>query len=176
LFAFRGCRELDNIIFEGNAPTIHESTFTYYYHTTAYYPAGNATWTEDKLLDYGGDITWVPYCVGEHSYGAWEITKEVTADSEGREQAVCAGCGDVKVRRIVPVALTATVEPVKVNKGAKPEDVKIGLSASQTIGGGAVADLEMEYVITDKDGKEISLEEALKQPGEYTITPKVKTP
>ena len=112
----------------------------------------------------------------EHCYGDWEITKEVTADSEGREQAVCAGCGDVKVRRIVPVALTATVEPVKVTKGAKPEDVKIGLSASQTIGGGAVADLEMEYVITDKDGKEVTLEEALKQPGEYTITPKVKTP
>ena len=28
---------------------------------TAYYPAGNITWTEDVMKDYGGKITWVPY-------------------------------------------------------------------------------------------------------------------
>lgn len=28
---------------------------------TAYYPAGNPTWTEDKLQNYGGNITWMPF-------------------------------------------------------------------------------------------------------------------
>lgn len=28
---------------------------------TAYYPAGNATWTDEAMKALGGDITWVPY-------------------------------------------------------------------------------------------------------------------
>ena len=28
---------------------------------TAYYPAGNPTWTENVMQNYGGDITWVAY-------------------------------------------------------------------------------------------------------------------
>ena len=112
----------------------------------------------------------------EHTYGDWEITKEVTATAEGQEQQTCAACGDVRVRGIVPVQLTASVEPAKVTAGAKTGDVKIGLSAGLAIDGTAVADMELEYVITDESGKVFTLKEALAKPGKYTITPKVKTP
>ena len=112
----------------------------------------------------------------EHTYGDWEITKEVTATAEGQEQQTCAACGDVRVRGIVPVQLTASVDPAKVPAGTDPEDVKISLSAGSAIDGTAVADMELEYVITDESGREVTLEEALAKPGKYTITPKVKIP
>ena len=111
----------------------------------------------------------------EHIYGDWEITKAVTATSEGEEQRSCV-CGEIQTRRLIPVTLSASAEPVKVTAGAKPEDVKIGLSASLSIGGALVTDMELDYIITDESGKIFTLEEALAKPGKYTITPKVKTP
>ena len=112
----------------------------------------------------------------EHICGDWEITKEATATAEGQEQQTCAACGHVRPRKLIPVALTASMEPAKVTAGAKPGDVKIDLSARMSIGGDGVADLELDYTITDEAGKEYSLEEALNTPGKYTITPKIKTP
>lgn len=58
--AFEGCTELKVIEFDGNAPFINSNAFENII-ATAYYPAENGTWTVDKLQDYGGDITWVPY-------------------------------------------------------------------------------------------------------------------
>ena len=110
-----------------------------------------------------------------HVYGSWYTVKEATSTQEGQEQRQC-GCGDAQTRKLIPVALTASVEPQRVSVGAKPEDVKIGLSARMSIGGAPVTDLELDYSITDETGKEHSLEEALSVPGKYTITPKVKIP
>lgn len=61
--AFSGCSSLTSIIFEGDAPSFGSDCFYRYIETitTAYYPAGNETWTEDVMQDYGGTITWVPY-------------------------------------------------------------------------------------------------------------------
>ena len=56
--AFEGCAALESVYFKGNAPTFGETAF-YETVTTAYYPAGNATWTSDVMQDYGGTITWV---------------------------------------------------------------------------------------------------------------------
>lgn len=49
-----------SIYFEGDAPEIGYSAF-YMSSVTAYYPAGNDTWTEEVMQDYGGNIMWVPY-------------------------------------------------------------------------------------------------------------------
>ena len=57
---FRGCTQLKEIKFLGNAPGFKYDTFSGV-TATAYYPANDATWTEDKLNNYGGTITWVPY-------------------------------------------------------------------------------------------------------------------
>ena len=56
--AFAECIDLENVYFTGDAPWIDNSAFTNVY-ATAYYPAGNATWTSDKRLNYGGQIKWV---------------------------------------------------------------------------------------------------------------------
>lgn len=54
--AFYNCTSLTSITFEGDAPTFGIA-FTYV-TATAYYPAGNSTWTDSVMQDYGGDITW----------------------------------------------------------------------------------------------------------------------
>ncbi len=58
--AFGGCTGLTSVTFEGSAPDINSTAF-YNVTATAYYPAGNSTWTEDVMQDYGGNITWVAY-------------------------------------------------------------------------------------------------------------------
>lgn len=58
--AFGDCSNLATVIFEGAVPKLDDELF-YDTTTIAYYPADNSTWTADKLQDYDGDITWVPY-------------------------------------------------------------------------------------------------------------------
>ena len=58
--AFEDCKKLTTILFQGDAPKIDSDVF-WFVTATAYYPENNATWTEDVMLDYGGDITWKPY-------------------------------------------------------------------------------------------------------------------
>ena len=48
---------LAEITFTGNAPAIGEGAF-HKIVVTAVYPAGNATWTEAVMQNYGGTLTW----------------------------------------------------------------------------------------------------------------------
>ncbi len=56
---FYGCTALKTITFEGDYGRIFDSAFSGV-TADAYYPAGNATWTQDKLQNYGGQLTWNP--------------------------------------------------------------------------------------------------------------------
>ena len=58
--AFAYCSSLKQVVFNGDAPRDCEMAFSNV-AATVYYPADNPTWTEDKLQDYDGDLTWVPY-------------------------------------------------------------------------------------------------------------------
>ena len=61
--AFQDCSSLTEIRFTGDAPAI--GTWAFYGATaTAYYPAGNETWTEELMQDYGGSLTWTAYDPG----------------------------------------------------------------------------------------------------------------
>ena len=55
---FYDCTALTEVVFLGDAPDINFELFCDL-TVTAYYPADNATWTEDKLQNYGGNVTWV---------------------------------------------------------------------------------------------------------------------
>ena len=63
-WAFGDCAALTEIIFLGDAPIIGKGCFDYV-TATAYYPAGNETWTSDVMQNYGGTITWVASETGE---------------------------------------------------------------------------------------------------------------
>lgn len=58
MFAFSDS-EIEKVYFKGDLPVINGDGIFNNITATAYYPADNATWTEDKLKDYGGQITWV---------------------------------------------------------------------------------------------------------------------
>ena len=57
--AFFGCSVLKTVIFTGDAPVISSTRTFEGVSTFAYYPADNATWTEDVRQNYGGTIKWV---------------------------------------------------------------------------------------------------------------------
>lgn len=54
---FASGNRLQTLRFLGNAPSIDEYAFDGM-QITAYYPAGNPTWTAEVLRDYGGFVTW----------------------------------------------------------------------------------------------------------------------
>jgi len=58
--AFKECNSLKELTFPGNAPEIDELAFEDF-SATVYYPGDDPSWTADRLKDYGGSITWVPY-------------------------------------------------------------------------------------------------------------------
>jgi hypothetical protein len=57
--AFGNCTSLTEIVFEGSAPSFTGMYVFKDVTATAYYPAADATWTEDVRQNYGGTITWV---------------------------------------------------------------------------------------------------------------------
>lgn len=57
--AFAGCSLIKKIVFRGDAPAFSDDCFSSV-TATAYFPAGNATWTSDVMQNYGGSLTWVP--------------------------------------------------------------------------------------------------------------------
>ena len=63
--AFEFCHNMNSIIFQGDAPEIGAYAMDQM-TTTCYYPAGNSTWTEDVLVNYGtySYLTWVSYETG----------------------------------------------------------------------------------------------------------------
>lgn len=59
-YAFSRCLSLKQIHFNGDVPTIASYAFAQI-EATGYYPAGNSTWTGDKMQNYGGTLTWKSY-------------------------------------------------------------------------------------------------------------------
>ena len=86
--AFSYCVSLTAITFQGNAPTFGTVYVFKDVTATAYYPANNATWTEDVMQDYGGSITWVPYTYecSNHSF-----SNGFRTDCDAYEPAVLKG-------------------------------------------------------------------------------------
>ena len=113
--AFASCSNLTAIHFNGSVPSFGTDVFSGV-TATAYYPAGNETWTEEVKLGYGGNLTWEAYCDhqwqdatcvapktcslcgatdGEatgHNYEA--VVTEPTCTEQGYTTHTCAGCGD----------------------------------------------------------------------------------
>ena len=59
-YIFDGTEKLEEVYFCGDAPAIDDVIFGAT-SPTAYYPAGNDTWTEEFRASCGDGVTWVPY-------------------------------------------------------------------------------------------------------------------
>ena len=89
---FRDCVSMTEVYFTGDAPAIAGNTFTGV-TATAYYPSGNATWTADKLQNYGGNLTWVPI-VPAHDHSYTPAVTAPTCTEQGYTTYTCTICGD----------------------------------------------------------------------------------
>lgn len=105
--AFYECTALTTIKFEGNAPAFPFNTMNadqswafYNVTATAYYPAGNPTWTEAVMQDYGGTITWKPYGL---------IDGKVTANNFVRNASTTAQTFYIGAKRLGTGKLTYSV-------------------------------------------------------------------
>ena len=109
--AFYGCTGLTEITFEGNAPAFASSNVFSNVKATAYYPAGNETWTEAVRQNYGGKITWKLYCPDEHTEVV-DKAVEATCTTDGlTEGKHCSVCNEViVVQEVVPALGHSTVE------------------------------------------------------------------
>ena len=92
LDGFGGCTGLKKITFLGEAPNIGYYAFDGV-TATCYYPGGLASWTEDKLSDYSGDLTWV----STHTHSYTSVVTAPTCTEKGYTTHTCSECGDVKV-------------------------------------------------------------------------------
>ena len=86
------------VYFTGDAPKFHAAAFDGVRFggsedLIVMYPAGNDTWTEEVRQDYGGNVTWIPYC--EHDYET--VITEVDCTTPGATSHICSKCGDTQV-------------------------------------------------------------------------------
>ncbi len=101
--AFSQCTSLKQLHFLGDAPQFSVYGIFYDVEATAYYPAGNETWTEDVMRDYGGKITWQAACVGEHTIVIDEAVDPTCVDTGLTEGSHCSACGMVIVaQEVIP--------------------------------------------------------------------------
>ena len=76
-YAFYNCYSLGAITFEGDAPAFGTSLFEFV-NATAYYPAGNSTWTPEVRQNYGGNITWKTFGLVPGKITASDIVKSAS--------------------------------------------------------------------------------------------------
>jgi len=83
--AFGACQHLSTVTFSGNAPSFGNNVF-YGVTATAYYPAGDSTWTSTVMQNYGGTITWKAATsgkCGDNVYWAFDSSGKLTISGNG---------------------------------------------------------------------------------------------
>ena len=131
--AFVDSYDLKKIVFCGNAPFI-ESTIFGYITATAYYPAGNDTWTSDVMKAFGGYITWVPYTLDENGNMILNEAAAVTMETEETTELTDA------------LVLENEEESAQTGLDLHAEDIE---EPDETVAPYAVFDGEYSSVVTD---------------------------
>ena len=93
---FADCVNLKSILFQDAAPQICDNAFLGV-SAMVRYPVNKAGWTETRLCDYGGNLSWIPYGMTELRITSQPqsisvsagITAEVSVSAEGDGLAYC---------------------------------------------------------------------------------------
>ena len=106
--AFSNCSALTNVVFRGNAPMIDSESGIFYEDTlTAWYPAGDESWTAEIMQDYYGNATWKSYEVLPfadtlpfqfwYESTAWAVEKGITNGISATEFGPNGACNRAQV-------------------------------------------------------------------------------
>ncbi|MBQ3194537.1 MAG: leucine-rich repeat protein [Oscillospiraceae bacterium] len=124
-YAFAACGLLTKITFRGNAPTIGNYAF-FRVSATAYYPAGNSTWTSSVRQNWGGTIRWISSCVNGHNIVTDAAVPATCTETGLTEGSHCSACNAVLTAQQVIPALghdwddgEVTREPTEETEGAR---------------------------------------------------------
>ena len=153
---FQGASGLKSVTFLGDAPEMSTQAF-YGITVTAYYPNDNATWTEDKLQDYSGTVTWVGYdnSLASGTWGdniSWKLTRDGTLIVSGEGEVQSAWTNEYpwygyaqQITRVI-FELGVTNVPEMAFNGAYPNLVSANLKSVEVIGNSAFTQC---YALTD---------------------------
>ncbi len=113
--AFSRCTKLSEITFEGNAPEfiLRNGIGEQFENVTAkaYYPSGSATWTEDVMQDYNGNITWISYETGcIHTWDDGAVTVPAACTTSGTVTYTCTICGETKTEAVPATGHTEVID------------------------------------------------------------------
>ena len=106
--AFADCVSLTDVIFRGNAPAIDSESGIFCDDTlTAWYPAGDESWTDEIMQDYYGNVTWKSWGVLPlvdvlpfqfwYEPVSWAVENNVTAGISATEFGSTADCNRAQV-------------------------------------------------------------------------------
>jgi hypothetical protein len=98
-YAFRDLINLDQIWFQGDAPQIVWDSFQNV-SGTAYYPADNGTWTEEKVQSYqnyyNSELLWQSICKGGCNLVITKGTEATCTQPGYTEGRYCSVCGVIQ--------------------------------------------------------------------------------
>ena len=104
--ALADCPRLSNVVFAGDAWVMASRTFENS-TLTAWYPAGNPTWTASVMQNYGGSVTWKPYDGLDfidvlpfqfwYEPVSWAVEQEVTTGISATEFGPGGSCNRAQV-------------------------------------------------------------------------------
>jgi len=78
--AFWCCDNLERVCFLGNAPQFEEDAVFVNVSALVTYPMGDATWTEDKFVHPGSDLTWQAVTVEDPAYAVPGLGEFITLE------------------------------------------------------------------------------------------------
>ena len=130
------------------------------------------SYTAEGLV--GDDKLEVEYSYEGENAGEYELKATVKENANYNIISVVSGTMTIEPKAVASVEVT--VEPATVSVNTAAEEVTITITAKDK-DGNIVEDsalIDGTYIITDENEKVVTLEEALKTAGEYTITPVIK--
>ena len=76
------------------------------------------------MKQYGGSLTWKPYCVDAHSFGDWATVQDPTEEADGLEERICSRCGEAEQQPIPKLEPTQppTVPSEPAAEPSEPND------------------------------------------------------
>lgn len=153
-YVFADLPKLDQIWFQGDAPQIDSSSFENV-SGTAYYPADNATWTEETVQSYqnryNSELLWQPICKGGCKLVVTKGTEATCTQPGYSEGKHCSVCGVIQqTQTVIPATGHSFGEWYVVSEVEQRRDCSICSDRDVKLIHDA-ADMNQDGVVTSED-------------------------